>query len=87
VEAIARNNTYLAVEFVDRGGHVGFIEGRTPWSVSSTPSDARSSSEIRSWPCRDRRPRTRMETLRPATPSRPKLWLPCVHYSSSPRFS
>ena len=35
VERIARDNPSLAVEFVERGGHVGFIEGATPWSVSS----------------------------------------------------
>jgi uncharacterized protein len=31
VREIARHNPALHVEFVDRGGHVGFIEGRVPW--------------------------------------------------------
>lgn len=35
VEQIARDNPFLEVEFVERGGHVGFIEGPTPWSASS----------------------------------------------------
>jgi hypothetical protein len=35
VEQIARRNASLEVEFVERGGHVGFIEGTTPWTVSS----------------------------------------------------
>jgi len=32
VERVARRNTYLNVEFHQRGGHVGFISGRVPWS-------------------------------------------------------
>lgn len=35
VERIARNNPFLTLEFVKRGGHVGFIEGSSPWTVSS----------------------------------------------------
>ena len=31
VEAIAEGNPRLYVEFVERGGHVGFIGGRVPW--------------------------------------------------------
>jgi len=31
VGIIARDNSSLHVEFVDRGGHVGFIAGRVPW--------------------------------------------------------
>jgi predicted alpha/beta-fold hydrolase len=31
VRAIARHNPALALEFVRRGGHVGFISGRLPW--------------------------------------------------------
>jgi predicted alpha/beta-fold hydrolase len=31
VRAIARENPALHVEFVERGGHVGFIAGRVPW--------------------------------------------------------
>jgi predicted alpha/beta-fold hydrolase len=31
VRAIAAKNTALHCEFVDRGGHVGFIAGRHPW--------------------------------------------------------
>jgi uncharacterized protein len=33
VATVARSNTYLSVEFHQRGGHVGFISGRAPWSV------------------------------------------------------
>jgi predicted alpha/beta-fold hydrolase len=32
VRAVASKNTSLHCEFVDRGGHVGFIAGRRPWS-------------------------------------------------------
>ena len=35
VEAIARGNPALHTEFVARGGHVGFVEGTTPWRTSS----------------------------------------------------
>jgi len=35
VEQIARGNPALEVEFVAQGGHVGFIEGTTPWTVTS----------------------------------------------------
>jgi predicted alpha/beta-fold hydrolase len=31
VEAIAAGNPYLVVEFPQRGGHAGFIEGEAPW--------------------------------------------------------
>ena len=31
VRAIAARNPALHVEFVDRGGHVGFVAGRVPW--------------------------------------------------------
>jgi predicted alpha/beta-fold hydrolase len=31
VRAIAAQNPALIVEFVERGGHVGFIAGRVPW--------------------------------------------------------
>ena len=31
VRAIAEHNPALHVEFIDRGGHVGFISGRVPW--------------------------------------------------------
>jgi predicted alpha/beta-fold hydrolase len=31
VRQIARGNAALELEFVDRGGHVGFIGGRVPW--------------------------------------------------------
>lgn len=31
VRLVARDNSSLHVEFVDRGGHVGFISGRVPW--------------------------------------------------------
>jgi predicted alpha/beta-fold hydrolase len=31
VRAIARGNPALSVEFVERGGHVGFISGTVPW--------------------------------------------------------
>jgi predicted alpha/beta-fold hydrolase len=31
VRLMARDNSSLYVEFVDRGGHVGFISGRVPW--------------------------------------------------------
>lgn len=31
VRAIARRNPALTLEFVDRGGHVGFVSGRLPW--------------------------------------------------------
>ncbi|HKG91764.1 MAG TPA: alpha/beta fold hydrolase, partial [Gemmatimonadaceae bacterium] len=31
VRAVARGNPLLEVEFVERGGHVGFIGGRVPW--------------------------------------------------------
>jgi predicted alpha/beta-fold hydrolase len=31
VRSIARHNAALEVEFVRRGGHVGFISGRVPW--------------------------------------------------------
>ena len=31
VRAIARENAALQVEFVERGGHVGFVSGRVPW--------------------------------------------------------
>ena len=32
VEGIARTNPHLTAEFHQRGGHVGFISGRTPWA-------------------------------------------------------
>ena len=35
VAAIAETNPWLSTEFVDIGGHVGFIEGATPWRTSS----------------------------------------------------
>ena len=35
VEEIARDNPALHIEFVDRGGHVGFVEGAVPWNTSS----------------------------------------------------
>jgi predicted alpha/beta-fold hydrolase len=31
VSCIARSNPELHIEFVKRGGHVGFISGRVPW--------------------------------------------------------
>ena len=31
VRAIARHNPALTLEFVERGGHVGFVSGRLPW--------------------------------------------------------
>jgi hypothetical protein len=31
VRVIARDNPFLHLEFVERGGHVGFIAGRLPW--------------------------------------------------------
>jgi predicted alpha/beta-fold hydrolase len=31
VRSIARHNSALEIEFVRRGGHVGFISGRVPW--------------------------------------------------------
>ena len=31
VREIAETNPHLDIEFVERGGHVGFIGGRTPW--------------------------------------------------------
>jgi predicted alpha/beta-fold hydrolase len=31
VRSIARENRLLEVEFVQRGGHVGFVSGRVPW--------------------------------------------------------
>lgn len=33
VESVAASNTKLALEFTDRGGHVGFISGAAPWSA------------------------------------------------------
>ncbi|MBK8247062.1 MAG: alpha/beta fold hydrolase [Gemmatimonadetes bacterium] len=35
VEGIARRNSALVTEFVDVGGHVGFVEGAVPWRTSS----------------------------------------------------
>lgn len=32
---LARQNPVLEPEFVERGGHVGFIEGNTPWTASA----------------------------------------------------
>ena len=32
---VARENRHLHPEFVPRGGHVGFIEGSTPWDTTS----------------------------------------------------
>jgi predicted alpha/beta-fold hydrolase len=34
VARIARSNPFLTVEFPRRGGHVGFVSGRVPWSPS-----------------------------------------------------
>jgi len=31
VRAVARDNPALETEFVDKGGHVGFVAGRVPW--------------------------------------------------------
>lgn len=35
VAAIAQANPWLSTEFVDVGGHVGFVEGSAPWRTSS----------------------------------------------------
>ena len=31
VRAVAKQNAALHVEFVERGGHVGFVSGMIPW--------------------------------------------------------
>jgi predicted alpha/beta-fold hydrolase len=31
VAAVASRNPWIEMEFTDRGGHVGFIDGRFPW--------------------------------------------------------
>ena len=33
VETVAGHNRYLTTEFVERGGHVGFVGGRWPWQA------------------------------------------------------
>lgn len=56
VREVARTNTSLHLEFVDRGGHVGFISGSLPWKpfyyaewrVAEFLADSLTNSAIRS---------------------------------------